>query len=52
VKVTGADRPRSGEAAQSWNDFGTILISQGQYDSAETALERALEIRRRHGVCG
>ena len=39
----------SEEAAQSWNDLGTMLTSQGHYDSAETALERALEIRRRHG---
>ena len=39
----------SEEAAQSWNDLGTMLTSQGKYDSAETALERALEIRRRHG---
>jgi len=41
--------PSSEEAAESWNDFGNILTSQGKYDSAETALERALEIRRRHG---
>ena len=39
----------SEEAAQSWNDLGTMLTSQGKLDSAETALGRALEIRRRHG---
>ena len=41
--------PASEEAAQSWNDLGTMLTSQGKLDSAETALGRALEIRRRHG---
>jgi tetratricopeptide (TPR) repeat protein len=39
----------SEETAQSWNDLGILLTSQGKLDSAETALGRALEIRRRHG---
>ena len=42
--------PLSEDAAQSWNDLGTMLTSQGKFDSAETALDRALEIRRRHGA--
>ena len=42
--------PASEEAAESWNDLGTMLTSQGKFDSAETALGRALEIRRRHGA--
>ncbi|HET8836565.1 MAG TPA: serine/threonine-protein kinase [Gemmatimonadales bacterium] len=40
--------PSSEDAAESWNDFGNILTSQGKLDSAETALDRALAIRRRH----
>ena len=40
----------SEEAAQSWNDVGVMLTTQGKFDSAETALGRALEIRRRHGA--
>jgi tetratricopeptide (TPR) repeat protein len=40
--------PSSLDAAESWNDFGNILTSEGKLDSAETALGRALEIRRRH----
>ena len=41
--------PASEETAQSWNDLGIMLTSQGKLDSAETALGRALEIRRGHG---
>ena len=39
--------PRARRPPQSWNDLGTLLTSQGKLDSAETALGRALEIRRR-----
>jgi eukaryotic-like serine/threonine-protein kinase len=41
--------PASEETAESWNDVGITLTVQGKLDSAETALGRALEIRRRHG---
>ena len=41
--------PASEEAAQSWNDLGTMLTSEGKLDSAETALRRALAIRRQRG---
>jgi eukaryotic-like serine/threonine-protein kinase len=40
----------SEESAQSWNDLGALLTSEGKLDSAETALRRALEIRRRSGA--
>jgi serine/threonine protein kinase/tetratricopeptide (TPR) repeat protein len=42
--------PASEEAAESWNDMGNLLTSQGKLDSAETAFGRALAIRRRHGA--
>ncbi len=41
--------PASEETAESWNDLGIMLTSQGKLDSAEVALGRALEIRRGHG---
>jgi tetratricopeptide (TPR) repeat protein len=41
--------PASEETAQSWNDLGIMLTSQGKFDSAEMALGHALEIRRRNG---
>jgi hypothetical protein len=37
--------PASEETAQSWDDLGTMLTSEGKLDSAETALGRALAIR-------
>jgi eukaryotic-like serine/threonine-protein kinase len=41
--------PASEETAESWNDLGIILTTQGKLDSAEAGLRRALEIRRSHG---
>ena len=38
--------PASEETAESWNDLGILLTTQGKLDSAEAALERALAIRR------
>ena len=42
--------PASEEAAESWNDLGNLLTSEGKLDSAETALGHALAIRRRRGA--
>ena len=38
--------PASEETAESWNDLGNLLTTQGKLDSAEAALGRALAIRR------
>jgi tetratricopeptide (TPR) repeat protein len=46
LRRTGA---ASDEAAESWNDLGVLLTAQGQLDSAEAALGRALAIRRARG---
>ena len=41
--------PASEETAESWNDLGIMLTMEGKLDSAESALDRALGIRRAHG---